>query len=314
MNNKDVKLASQIIVSSNYIGGVAGEIVGSAFKEASTIQQNLLTILPDIDFQMSLRKIEYANGRQNFSCGWTPAGAVTLSEKLLTPKKIMNQLEICKEELRQIWSSASMGFSAHNDNMPADVEQALLTEILADLAEAVDNQIWNGDEDNDGEFDGFAELFAADGSVIKAGSGITSLNGAITKANAVAETEKVLNAIPVALRKKSDLVVALSSNWANFLNQAMISAGISNGFGGDDFVLRYGVYNFEIIDGLADNTMVAYQKKNLYFGTGLMSDFNEIRISPDNERLDNSVRYSMNYTAGVQYVQSDEVVWYLSTT
>jgi len=314
MNNKDVKLASTITVSSNYVGGVAGEIVGSEFKEASTIQQNLLTILPDIDFQMSLRKIEYANGRQNFSCGWTPAGAVTLSEKLLTPKKIMNQLEICKEDLRQIWSSASMGFSAHNDNMPADVEQALLTEILADTAQAVDNQIWNGDEDNDGEFDGFAELFAADGDIIKAGSGITSLNGAITKANAQAETEKVLNAIPVSLRRKPDLVVGMSSNWANFYSQALVSAGIGSGFGGEAFDLQYGIYNFSIIDGLADNTMVFYEKKNMYFGTGLMSDYNEIRISPDNERLDDSVRYSMKYTAGVQYVVSEDIGWYLSTT
>ena len=144
MSKKDINLASTITVSSNYVGSVAGEIIGSAFKEASTIQKNLLTVLPDIDYQISLRKIEYDNGRADFSCGWTPAGAVTLSEKTLAPKKIMNQLEICKESLRQIWSSASMGFSAHNDSMPNDVEEALLTEIISDTGETVDDDIWNG--------------------------------------------------------------------------------------------------------------------------------------------------------------------------
>jgi hypothetical protein len=117
-------MATALTVSSNYAGKEAGEIVGKAFKEADTISRNLVTVLPDVDFQVSLRKIEYANGRQDYACGFTPAGSVVLSEKLLTPKKIMNPLEICKEDLRQIWSSATMGFSAHNDAMPKDVETA----------------------------------------------------------------------------------------------------------------------------------------------------------------------------------------------
>ena len=41
-----------------------------------------------------------------------------------------------------------MGFSAHNDNMPADVEAALLNEILGDHAQAVDFDIWNGSRCN----------------------------------------------------------------------------------------------------------------------------------------------------------------------
>ena len=134
-------MATTLTVSSNYAGGVAGEIIGAAFREATTIANNLVTVLPDIDFQMSLRKIAYSDGRVDYACGFTPTGAVTLSEKLLTPKKIMNAQEICKEDLRQIWSSASMGFSAHNDNMPKDVEAALLNEILSDTAEATDLDI-----------------------------------------------------------------------------------------------------------------------------------------------------------------------------
>jgi len=308
-------MATNLTVNSNYVGQVAGEIVGASFKEADTIGKNLVTVLPDVDFQVSLRKISYSNGRTDYSCGFTPEGAVTLSEKLVTPKKIKNEQEICKEDLRQIWSSASMGFSAHNDNLPKDVEAALLNEILGDTAEATDADIWQGDASNDGSFDGFTTLFAADAGIIKAGNGITSLGAAVTKATVVAEIEKVLNAIPVSLRRKKDLVIGVSSDIALAYQQALVSAGISNGLGGADIELRYGSYKLEVINGLADNTFVVYQVKNLYFATGLMADHNEIRIKDmDESDLTGMVRFKMVYTAGVQYVNPSEIIWYLTTT
>jgi hypothetical protein len=308
-------MATSLTVNSNYAGKVAGEIIGAAFKEADTLSKGLITVLPDIDYQTSLRKISYADGRTDYTCGFTPAGAVTLSEKVLAPKKIKNELEICKEDLRQIWSAASMGFSAHNDAAPADVEAALLREILSDTAAAVDSDIWNGDSTVSGSFDGFAKLFAADANIIKAGNGITSLAGAVTKANVVSEVEKVLNAIPVALRRKGDLVIGVSPDIALAYEQALISAGISNGLGGGSMQLRYGSYVLEVINGLADNTFVVFQKKNLNFGTGLLADHNEIRIKDmDDTELSGNIRYKMVYTAGVQYVNSEEIIWYLTTT
>jgi len=308
-------MPTTMTVSSNYAGGVAGEIIGAAFKEATTIANNLVTVLPDIDFQMSLRKIAYSDGRVDYACGFTPTGAVTLSEKLLTPKKIMNAQEICKEDLRQIWSSASMGFSAHNDNMPKDVEAALLNEILSDTAEATDLDIWQGVAATTGRIGGFIELFAADGNVVKANNGITTLAGAITKANVQTEIEKVLDAVPVALRRKKDLVFGVSANVALAYEQALISAGISNGLGGAEMNLAYGSQKITVMDGLPDNTFVVYQVKNLYFGTGLMADHNEIRIKDmDESDLSGNVRLKMVYTGAVQYINSEDIVWYLSTT
>ena len=56
-------------------------------------------------------------------------------------------------------------------------------------------------------------------------------------------------------------------------------------------------------------------KKNLYFGTGLLSDHNEVRIKDmDDTDLSGTVRYKMVYTAGVQYVRGAEVVLYTTYT
>ena len=307
-------MATTVTVSSNYVGKVAGGIIGKSFKEADTIAKGLVTVMPDIDFQVSLRKIQYANGRVDYACGFTPTGSLTLSEKLLTPKKIKNEQEICKEDLRQIWSSATMGFSAHNDGMPKDVNTALLNEILGDTAEATDMDIWQGDATTSGEFDGFLKAWAADGSIIKVGNGIASLGAATDKTNVVASLEKVAAAIPVSLRRKKDMVFGVSPDVALAYQQSLITPQISNGLGGAELALQYGSFKLEVINGLPDNTFTVFQKKNLYFGTGLMADHNAVRmIDNDDTDLSGNVRYKMVYTAGVQYINSEEIVWFVST-
>jgi len=302
-------MATTVSVNSNYNGTVAGEIVGKAFKEADTIAKGLVTILPNIPVKTSIRKIDYGNGRQDFSCGFTPAGSVTLAEVVLEPKKIKNEAEICKEDFRNVWDTASMGFSAHNDNMPVDEEQALLVEILADTAQATDANIWTGDATNDGEFDGFIPLWLLDATVVD----VTATT--ITASNVVAEMQKVATAVPIALRRKTDLVFAISPDVAQFYNNALITAGVNNGLGGQGNDLYLGMYKLEIVNGLPANTMTIYQKKNLYFGTGLLSDHNEVRIKDmDETDLSGTVRYKMVYTAGVQYVRGNEIVLYTTFT
>jgi hypothetical protein len=301
-------MATTATVNSNYVGEVAGGIIGKAFKEADTLRKGLLTVLPDIPFQTHIRKIEYANGRQDYICGFNPLGAITLSEKTLTPKKIKNEHELCKEDFRQIWSSATMGFSAHNDNMPTDVEQAFLVEILSDTAQATDKDIWQGVATNAGEFDGFIPLLAADGAVIKP----TALAAAIDETNVEAETKKVLKAIPIALRRRN-LRVAVSPDWFQAYTFYLISKGIAWNGTTENKTAQFGKYTLEEVNGLPANTMLVFDPKNMFFGTGLMSDHNEVRIKDMDESLmDGQIRYKMVYTAGVQYANSEDIVYYVS--
>ena len=54
--------------------------------------------------------------------------------------------------------------------------------------------------------------------------------------------------------------------------------------------------------GMTSSYMVAAQKSNLFFGTGLMSDYNEVRVL-DMADLDGSQNYRiiMRYTADTQF-------------
>jgi hypothetical protein len=57
--------------------------------------------------------------------------------------------------------------------------------------------------------------------------------------------------------------------------------------------------------------MMAAEKSNLYFGTGLLSDHNEVKVI-DMADIDGSqnVRVVMRFTAGVQYGIGSDIVLY----
>ena len=309
-------MATTTNVSSNYSGKVAGGIIGAAFKEGSTLSLGVLTVAENVNYKMNLRKIAYADGTVNYSCGHAPAGTITLSEKVIEPKKVKNDFTVCKEDFRQTWSEDSMGASASNVNAPADIMEAIQLEMLSSQAAKVDEDIWTGLNATAGETgDGFTVQFAADGAVIKANNGITALGAATTEANVEAHLKAALNAIPIPLRKK-EVQVLVSSNVFQAYTFYLISKGIAWNGTADDKTAKFGRYNLVEIQGLPDDTIICAEKKNLVFATGLNADFNTVAIEDEDEigLLTGNVRGKIVYNAGVGYYNSNEIVWLLTTT
>ena len=298
-------MATTVTVTSNYAGKEAGAIIGQAFKEADTIQKGFITTFENINYKLNLRKIELTGGKRAYSCGHVPAGAITLSEKVLEPIKFKDDFEVCKEDFRAQWSEESMGASAHNDNAPKDIMDAILVEKLAQTAEELDFNIWNGDATNIDEFDGFLKLFAADADVID-----VDLPAATTEENVEAQLKLALAAVPISLRRKT-LKVGVSPDVAQAYSFYLISKGISNGLGGDaNTTLKFGKYDLVEINGLPASTIVIAEPKNLIFGTGLLADHNDVRLVDQDETLLNGkVIGTMVYNAGVQYYNGEEIVW-----
>ena len=297
-------MATSTSVNSSYAGEVAGEIIGQAYKEMDTINKNAVSVLANIPFQTTIRKIEYANGRSDYACGFTPKGSVVLSEVVLAPKKIKNEAELCKEDWRQVWDTATMGFSAHNDKMPTDESQAFLSEMLADISQATDRDIWQGDAGVSGEFDGFIKKFQADGDVI------APTHAPLDKSNVIAQMELIQNSIPDALLQK-DLVWACGYDVEKYFKQAVAGDDYNNQGVVGDKPLNFLGNDLLPLGGLPASTIVVYERKNLYFGTGLMQDHNRIDVKDmDESDLSGNIRYKMVYTAGVQYVNSEDIIYY----
>jgi len=297
-------MATTTTVSSNYAGKVAGEIIGKTFKEADTLRLGLVTLAPNVNYKMNMRRIRYTDGTTPYSCGHTPAGAIVLNERELEPVKLKNDFSVCKEDFRATWSEDSMGASASNVNAPADIMEAIQVEMLGETAENVDYKIWNGDATNPDEWDGFLKLFLADAAVIDVDI------DAVTEANVVAQLKLALGAIPIPLRRKN-LNVMVSPDVFQFYSFSLTTPAITNGLGAEEKQMKFGRYTLTEVNGLPANTIVIAEAKNLVFGTGLEADFNTIALVDEDEigLLTGQVRGKMVYSGGVNYYNSEEIVW-----
>jgi hypothetical protein len=143
---------------------------------------------------------------------------------------------------------------------------------------------------------------------------------AVTSANVIAQLGAIVDAIPTSVYGKEDLTLYVSSNIARAYVRALGGFVATIGGAGTDNKgsqwynggqLSFEGINVVVAKGLADNTAVAAQKSNLFFGTGLLDDRNEVKLI-DMADIDGSqnVRVVMRYTAGVQFGIGSDIVLY----
>jgi hypothetical protein len=298
-------MATTTNITTNYIGEVAGDYIAAMIKESNTLSDNLVTILPNIVSTTYLRKIETDDSFVDYVCGWTPAGSITLSEYSITPKKVMWNSELCKEDFRQLWTAKEMGFSAHNDSLPATEQAAILLEMGRVVARKIDLDIWEGD-DSAGRFDGLIPQLLADATVIDVATPTT-----ITSSNVEAELADFVDAVPDAVIGAADLVLGVSTNVIRALKKVQGSLARSNGTFSNPSEFDFNGYTLTEIKGLAANTMVGYAKSNVTFVTGLLADHNEIKIKDmDETDLSGTIRTKIVFTGAIGYAYGAEIVLY----
>jgi hypothetical protein len=126
----------------------------------------------------------------------------------------------------------------------------------------------------------------------------------------------LVNAIPEEVYGKEDLVIYVPTNVVKAYQQSL--SGVVN-VGSFNNQLNVGEkpMNFNGIElvhspGLGASKMVAAQKSNLFFGTGLLSDHNEVRVL-DMANIDGSQNYRviMRYTAGTQFGIGQDIAIHL---
>lgn len=314
-------MATNTSITTTYAGQFAGEYIGAALLSGSTLNQGLVTIKPNIKDKEVIKKVDLTGAIANASCDFTPTGDVTLTERILDPKELAVNLELCKTPFQSDWEAESMGFSAH-DQLPPKFSDFFIARVLADIAQATEQNIWSGSA-GAGTFDGFSALFA--NAQFGTDGGQTITPAAITSSNVIAEMGKVVDATKSALYGKDTLLLYVSQNVArayvralggfgSFLNGENNSGVSSMGTmwyanGGE---LSFDGVKVVVAHGLADDRMVMAEKTNLFFGTGLLNDItNEIKVI-DLADIDGSknVRFVARYTAGVQYGIAEDIVYY----
>ena len=302
-------MATTTNITTTYAGEKAMPYLQAALLTPNTIRNGGLTVKPNIKFKQVLKKVAMSDLIKDGTCDFTPTATVDITENTLEPKEFQVNYTLCKQDFRSDWDAISMGLSAH-DNLPPDLASFIIAKTAAEVATANETIIWQGADGNEGEYDGFEALFAADATVIDV-AGIAAAAATIQ-----AEMRKVINAIPQTIYGKEDLKLYVASDVYRAYVSSLALAGAGNGFeqrgSNQGFSnLQFEGINLFMANGLSAGKMVAAQSSNLHFGTGLMSDQNEVKVL-DMSELDGSqnVRFIMRYTAAVGYAYGAEVVSY----
>jgi len=302
------------LTNPTYSGEFSGKYIAAALLSASTLDSGAISILPNVKFKSVIQKGATDDIVKDASCDFvTNQGTLTLSEAILQPDEFQVNLQLCKKDLHDSWTAEQMGFSAY-DNLAPSFAEFVIAHVSAKVADKTEKNIWSGATANSGEFDGFTAKLTADATVVDV-TGTT-----VNAGNVIAELGKVVDAIPTAVYGQEDLTLYVSSNVARAYIRALggFASGIgANGsdnkgtqwFNGGE--LSFDGINIFVAKGLGDNTMVAAQKSNLYFGTGILNDQNEVKVI-DMSDIDGSqnVRVVMRFTAGVQHVFGSDIVLY----
>jgi len=290
-------------VNSNYSGGVFGQYISAALKEAKSLEG--LTVLENIKFKQSIRKMAGASLVADAECNFTPAGTLALTEAVLEPKNLQINVDLCKKTLLSGWEAEEMKAGAFNRTAPT-FDQYVLAYFGEIIADSVEGSIWSGADANAGEFEGFLTAttgaFAVNGNVVQTDN-TGGAGTAYTAANIISNLQTLVAGIPANVYGRDDLRIYMNMKTYRFYISAISTLGYVNAYNmNGDYVPVFEGITIQPCPGMPDDQLVAAETSNLFFGTDLISDMGASMRMLDMTDLDGSdnMRVVAKFSGGVQ--------------
>jgi len=297
-----------ITVNSAFAGKAAGFYISAALKASNSL--DYLTMIENIKFKSNIQALNQSvNSVVDATCDFTPAGTLALTEKVLEPKLLQVNMDICRKTMLSSWEALEMRAGA-GAPLPATFEDYVISYVGDVIAQATENSIWAG-TNVAGQFNGF--LGAATGLLLPGVDATVVQNaagGAYTVGTIIAELQAAVAVIPAAVLGKEDLHIYMSQRTYQYYIGAVSTLGYVNAYNmNGDYVPMFEGYKIAVCNGMLENEVVIAQKSNLFFGTDLLSDATSIKLlsMSDLDGSDN-IRMVARYSAGVQSGTGADIV------
>jgi hypothetical protein len=289
--------------SSNFTGTAAGFYISAALKEAKSLEY--LTMIENIKFKSNIQKQALSGVLADATCNFTEAGTLAMTEAVLEPKNLQVNLDLCKSTLLDSWEALQMRAGA-GAPPPASFDDYVISYMAGVIADGTEGGIWLGTAAGAGSFQGFVGtggylLAAQDATVVQVDND-GGAGTAYTAANIIANLQDLTAAIPAAVYVKEDLHIYMSPKTFRLYISAVSTLGYINAYSmNKDYDAVFEGVKIAVCPGMRNDTMVAAQKSNLFYGTDLLSDATRITIL-DMAALDGSdnMRLVARYSSGVK--------------
>ena len=287
---------------SNYAGKAAGFYISAALKQANSL--DFITMIENIKYKSNIQRMAGSGVVADATCNFTGAGTLALTEKVLEPKNLQINLDLCKSTLLDSWEATQMRAGAGSPP-PASFDDYVISYMGEIIAEATEESIWSGTAVA-GKFNGF--LGAATGLLLPGVDGTvvqSSASAAYTADNIIDNLQTLtadMAANISAVLRKEDLHIYMSPKTYALYVSAVSTLGYVNAYNmNGDYAPVFEGYKIAVCNGMANDQLVAAEKSNLFYGTDLLSDATRITLM-DMAALDGSdnMRLVCRYSGGVQ--------------
>jgi hypothetical protein len=296
-------MATTTSLTTTFAGREAAGYIRAAFLSNESLAA--VTFKENIEYKQVVRKLVDNVTFANATCDFTPTGTVTLTERILVLEKFQVHRQLCKKDFLADWEAKS----EQDGFLHASLTDALIANVMAGVAANNERLMWQGVNATAGEYAGFETLFLADAAVLDVSS-----PEAITSANVIEEMNRLVLTLPTRVRRATEKpVIAVSSNVAEAFRTAILGlGGGSYLYQGETVKMTWqGQYDIIECPGMSDDTMAMYQKSNLWFGTNLLDQWNNVAVLDKYQYdLSDNVRFAASFFAGVQYGFGDEIAFY----
>jgi hypothetical protein len=230
------------------------------------------------------------------ACGWTSAGSTNFTQIEVDNAKYSWKQSLCLNELNQYWLSTSLDASAYGERLP--FEQQIADQMIAETKKYAESILGNQI---------ISQLTVANGAV----AGPT---GAWNSTNAYDKAIASIDALPLAVADRDDIIMAMSYANFRYLNTSLISKNLFHyntgnpvqaGLGQSIIIPGTNVRAIPV-GGLGTSPKVyTFPAKHAIVTCGLVDDTNRISgwWSQDNQEI----RMISEFNMGVGIIASEAV-------
>jgi hypothetical protein len=255
---------------------------------------------------------------QSDSCSYQTSGNTTLSKRTLTVGKVKVQETLCPKDLETKYTQKALAAGEAID-MGVFTDQ-IGAEKAADIAEAIETAIWQGDTTggvgNNGFWDGFLTIlgdlgFGGAGDPIK--GNVANAYASITASNIDDILGTIYSVIPAALLDKSDLMICMGTDTFRLYRQWLVTSNLFHYPANEisameivDPITGIKIYGLNGMNGT--NKIVAGLWSNFFLGTDMMNEEEEYSFifNPFERRI----QFHAAFKYGVQVAYPEQVVYF----
>lgn len=268
---------------------------------------------PRISIQTGIKHSAYINFMEispvlqdGSNCGFSSAGDITLTQRLIETAAVKINLDICPKTLRGKYAEYLISMSAIEDPLP--FEAFIMEGLTNSLNEKTEHLIWQGDTTLTSNTDlkwinGFLKIAATESEVIDVAFDSTDLYGSIVA---------VYAALPEEVIKRGAEIYISPANFRSFMLE-MVEKNYFHYPGAieaapQEFYLpgtNTKVVSTEGLSGVNDKILGTFPK-NLFYGCDMENDEEEIKVWYSDD--DDLYKLKALWNPGAQIAFPDMVV------